>query len=292
MATFEETWREWKAKIEQYKPEWKKEFLNWANDHGYGFNGGFFNEFPHTHYYETDLSWLIARMKWVLSRMDNVEERMAAVEELLINFIETLDIPKLIRDELIKMINDGVINQLLETYFNNYALPIFDGVVPADQIFSADDANVTIRNTPIRLRLFRNMMIIGGGGRERSSYVPEGSIPFSLADASYTLGNFTMLTDSIKNVTGYDIEYPEGAYDVITCFTSKVTGGTSYALHMKPYYYKTGNSTPKIQYFDTRIYIPPNTTASNFTPWQILATNTGTLDFYFMLPVKATKIVP
>lgn len=71
----------------------------------------FFNEFPHTRTYDSDLAWLIKRMKEVLSRMDSVEARMQAVEELVRNFLDTAD--DLIREIIQAMIDDGTFAEII-----------------------------------------------------------------------------------------------------------------------------------------------------------------------------------
>lgn len=73
----------------------------------------FFNEFPHTRTYDSDLAWLIKRMKEILSRMDSLEDRMKALEDLVTDFINTANIPQLIADEVQKMIDDGRIDEIV-----------------------------------------------------------------------------------------------------------------------------------------------------------------------------------
>ena len=84
----------------------------------------FFNEFPHTRTYDSDLAWLIKRMKEVLARMDSVEARMKALEDLVRDFIASLDIDQAIRDALEQMIAEGVFNELLTQLFNEYTQTI------------------------------------------------------------------------------------------------------------------------------------------------------------------------
>lgn len=50
----------------------------------------FFNEFPHTRTYDSDLAWLIERMKEVLAKMDRVDEILATIEALLASLPETI----------------------------------------------------------------------------------------------------------------------------------------------------------------------------------------------------------
>lgn len=84
----------------------------------------FFDEFPHTRTYDSDLAWLIKRMKEVLARMDSVEARMKALEDLVRDFIASLDIDQAIRDALEQMIADGIFNELLTQLFNEYTQTI------------------------------------------------------------------------------------------------------------------------------------------------------------------------
>ena len=62
----------------------------------------FFNEFPHTRTYDSDLAWLIKRMKETLARLD---EAIAAVNS----------IPDKILEALNELINNGSIEDLIET---------------------------------------------------------------------------------------------------------------------------------------------------------------------------------
>lgn len=95
----------------------------------------FFNEFPHTHTYDTDLAWLIKRMKEVLSRMDSVEDRMTALENLVNNFIESLNLPEVIRNLLREMIDNS---ELLtgEVFFAQGDIQTHTGANMFNYIFS------------------------------------------------------------------------------------------------------------------------------------------------------------
>lgn len=84
----------------------------------------FFNEFPHTRTYDSDLAWLIRRMKEVLARMASLEEKMNALEQLVADFIATLNIEQAIKDALNDMIAQGVFNDLLTQLFNDYTANI------------------------------------------------------------------------------------------------------------------------------------------------------------------------
>ena len=91
----------------------------------------FFNEFPHTRTYDSDLAWLIRRMKEILARMDSLEERMAALEELVADFIASLNIEQAIKDALQAMVDAGVFNDLITNLFNDYTQNIDERVAQA-----------------------------------------------------------------------------------------------------------------------------------------------------------------
>lgn len=95
----------------------------------------FFNEFPHTRTYDSDLAWLIRRMKEILARMDSLEERMAALEQLVADFINSLDIEQAIKDALLEMVAQGVFDDLLNQLFNSYTATI-------NQRLDAQDATI------------------------------------------------------------------------------------------------------------------------------------------------------
>ena len=61
----------------------------------------FFNEFPHTRTYDSDLAWLIKRMKEVLARLDEAIEAVNSI-------------PQKILDALNELINNGSIESLIE----------------------------------------------------------------------------------------------------------------------------------------------------------------------------------
>lgn len=89
----------------------------------------FFNEFPHTRTYDSDLAWLIRRMKEILARMDTLEERMKALEELVDNFINSLHIDEIIAEEVRKILTEELIASMLntpETVFENVEVPLSD----------------------------------------------------------------------------------------------------------------------------------------------------------------------
>ena len=94
----------------------------------------FFNEFPHTRTYDSDLAWLIKRMKEVLSRMDSVEARMQEIEQLVNDFINTLNIPEEIATQLQKMIDDGTIGALLNYLLLDSERKIKRFVIPKENI--------------------------------------------------------------------------------------------------------------------------------------------------------------
>ena len=86
----------------------------------------FFNEFPHTRTYDSDLAWLIERMKEVLARMDSVEARMQALEELVANFIDTLDIDEKIKEYLREMLSSGEFLPILIAAIDDYTPQVYD----------------------------------------------------------------------------------------------------------------------------------------------------------------------
>ena len=94
----------------------------------------FFNEFPHTRTYDSDLAWLIERMKEILGRMDTLENRMAALEELVNNFIASLDIDNLIKIYLQELIDDGTIGALLNHLLLESERKVKRFVIPKESI--------------------------------------------------------------------------------------------------------------------------------------------------------------
>lgn len=77
----------------------------------------FFNEFPHTRTYDSDLAWLIRRMKEVLSKMDRVDELMAELQNILASLPETIRAE--IARQLIEYFSTAEFEQLITTAFNN-----------------------------------------------------------------------------------------------------------------------------------------------------------------------------
>ena len=73
----------------------------------------FFNEFPFTRTYDSDLAWLIRRMKEVLAKMDRVDEILTTIEELLAG------LPQTIRDEVTRQLLDMLANGDFDQYFQS-----------------------------------------------------------------------------------------------------------------------------------------------------------------------------
>lgn len=252
----------------------------------------FFNEFPHTRTYDSDLAWLIRRMKELLVKMDRVDELMAELQRIL----DAL--PEQIRAEVIRqlqaLIDDGTFSDVIAAALDVYAEPLWQGTIPCNQLFTpvagtGSSNDYSLRDTPLDVKLYRTGLFIGGGGRERGSFVPQGSIGYSLGTASAKVSDLEINMDVLQSMTGSTIEMPVGAYDVLTCCVSMVDSGTSYMLHAKPYYYKTQTSKPKVMYFDFRVFIPPTINAANFGKWYVPQTSNGTMDFYLYIPVAAHK---
>lgn len=105
----------------------------------------FFNEFPFTRTYDSDLAWLIRRMKEVLARMDSVEERMAALEQLVADFIASLNIEQAIKDALQIMVQEGVFDDLLNQLFADYTQTINNRLDAQDLLIQQAVSNLTQR---------------------------------------------------------------------------------------------------------------------------------------------------
>lgn len=254
----------------------------------------FFNEFPFTRCYDSDLAWLIRRMKELLVKMDRVDELMAELQRIL----DAL--PEQIRAEVIRqlqaLIDDGTFSDVIAAALDVYAEPLWQGTIPGNQLFSVvagsgSNDGYTLRDMPIDVKLYRTGLFIGGGGRERSSFVGGGSIGYSLSTAAAKVNDLEINMDVLQSATGSTIVMPVGAFDVLTCCVSMVDGGTSYMLHAKPYYYKTPASKPTVKYFDFRVFIPPTINPANFSKWYVPQTSNGTMDFYLYIPVAAHKNV-
>lgn len=69
----------------------------------------FFNEFPHTRNYDSDLAWLIERMKEVLAKMGRVDVLMAELERILAG------LPYEMRRVVIQVLNEMLLDGSLET---------------------------------------------------------------------------------------------------------------------------------------------------------------------------------
>lgn len=124
----------------------------------------FFNEFPHTRTYDSDLAWLIKRMKEVLSRMDSVEARMQALEDLVTDFINSANIPQLIKDELQRMIDAGELSPIVQNIVLNslYSYRYID--VPVSEIYAASNRMpLATTSNKIRLSMYSGQLYLGNG---------------------------------------------------------------------------------------------------------------------------------
>ena len=76
----------------------------------------YFNEFPHTRSYDSDLAWLIDRMKELMKKMDRVDELLAEVQRLID------ELPEVIRQRI-----QQIFNELVE---NGYFLTLIEELLP------------------------------------------------------------------------------------------------------------------------------------------------------------------
>lgn len=166
----------------------------------------FFNEFPHTRTFDSDLAWLIKRMKEVLSRMDSVEARMQALEDLVNDFINTLDIPEEIARQLQKMVEDGTFLEILRPLiagsmqYANVVLGSFGNIIKRqagiqDDIVILGNGNVEIESPPNT-----NLMIVNG-------FVYIG-IPFTDGSNGQLAGSFFQ----VKNKGAYTATLVQNLY--------------------------------------------------------------------------------
>lgn len=101
----------------------------------------FFNEFPHTRTYDSDLAWLIDRMKELMTKMDRVDELLAEVQRL----IDTL--PEEIRRQIQALFDDLVASGYFEQLVNELLRPYIDmrnSVFVSDNQYTNDNDKVNI----------------------------------------------------------------------------------------------------------------------------------------------------
>lgn len=72
----------------------------------------FFYEFPHTHTYDSDLSWLISRMKKLLEDFAATVERVDDLEDAMREALDS--IPQQIKDEIQGMVDDGTFEEIIK----------------------------------------------------------------------------------------------------------------------------------------------------------------------------------
>ena len=80
----------------------------------------FFNEFPHTRTYDSDLAWLIRRMKELMTKVDRVDELLRLVQEL----IDTL--PDVIRERIQEIFNQLIETDYFKTLIEEFLRPYID----------------------------------------------------------------------------------------------------------------------------------------------------------------------
>lgn len=158
----------------------------------------FFYEFPHTHTYDTDLAWLIKRMREVLARMDTVEEKMAALEKLVTDFVNEANIPQLIKDALQDLVDRGEMDYIIATvlsydsgyitgdnfvdkaYFYGYSTSVGEGI-----------AEQEIVRQNLRIRVLGTTAHLNGGAFQESG----GVAVFSNKETSRNTGIVLTNTD-------------------------------------------------------------------------------------------------
>ena len=80
----------------------------------------FFKEFPHSRYYDTDLAWLIKRMKEIMQRLNELDEALRRMEELKNEILELMT--RL--ESIVTEIAERVIREEIGKYLPQNARPI------------------------------------------------------------------------------------------------------------------------------------------------------------------------
>lgn len=215
----------------------------------------FFNEFPHTRTYDSDLAWLIKRMKEVLSRMDSVEERMAAVENLVNNFLEVA--PQIVREVLEAMLQDG---SLLEFLFEAVGEPY--AIIDADYTLNRynGDSPFEPESTSPKMRLYlqsRQTVM-----RATLAVKQSNSQNSVLPDELFHVTNITSMTILGEQFNNLSIPF-KNFVDLFEGLTA-----SEYVLNGTETAYTTGNSTET----GTSVLLSSANALLNLVP----ATNTDT----------------
>lgn len=172
----------------------------------------FFNEFPHTRTYDSDLAWLIERMKEILTRMDTLEEKMSALEALVNDFINTLDIDRVIREEIQRLIDSGDFNKLLSVILS-YSSDVIEVPNAASELIELGNSKLTdeivqqhikVQVVGTSLRLFSGVLEGTAGFHEFQESINDSGICFTPTSGnSATQALIKLNTEAINNAIAF-----------------------------------------------------------------------------------------
>lgn len=81
---------------------------------------GVFENIPYTNFHETNLEWVVAKIKETAARMDTVEQVVAAVKEEVKQFIDDLDIRQAVNDYIDQLAANGTIKSMLADLMTDF----------------------------------------------------------------------------------------------------------------------------------------------------------------------------
>lgn len=172
----------------------------------------YFNEFPHTRTFDSDLAWLIDRMKDLLAKMDGVDALMEELKRILDSLPE--DMRRVVIEVLNQMLLDGefelIITSALQDVLKIPYAPIETIPLVHEVDFTIASASSSTITFPDNNTLRADVFDLGGFWCLMNGTVSQTSAQLSMSVSTSSSGTvqmprFTLTSSGKQKLTNYRI---------------------------------------------------------------------------------------